>query len=470
LVPVYWVYASPAVTLKPRPAGQTRPLTRREEEVAGLVAEGLTNREIAARLFLSERTAESHVEQIRNKLGFHSRSQVAAWAALRPAPGSEPTPASIAAPRRVRRSNLVLAAAVLVAAAVAGGEYLSLLSAGGPVISTIAGATTLPAVNGNLIGDGGRAINAELNRPVGLDLGRDGSIYVADSGNGAVRRINAQGRITTVAGGGSNAYSAGAQGPDLQLSDIISVAAGSRGDVYFGSGGRFSAVGAGAGLYRLDADHSVHLLVPPYPQSPLRSVSGLATWKGVLFVADAIGNTVFRLAPDGTLDPYAGTGAAGRSGDGAASAGAQLNSPEGLAFDGQGNLYIADSANNRVRKVSAADRTINTVAGSSDLYGFDGDGGEATRARLFFPSAVTLDSRNGDLFIADTGNERVRRVSRGRISTVAGNGGAGFFGDGSPATAARLWGPSGLVMDSAGDLFIADTANHRIREIRGITG
>jgi DNA-binding CsgD family transcriptional regulator/sugar lactone lactonase YvrE len=462
------------VILKPRPSVPTRPLTRREEEVAGLVAEGLTNKEIAVRLFVSERTAESHVEQIRNKLGFHSRSQIAAWAVQR-----EATPATGATlhardrAARVRPSTLVLTAMVMVAAAVAFLEYTAIPPAdSGAVITTVAGVTKLPAFVGDLTGDGGAAAHAQLSRPVGLASGRDGLIYIADSLNNAVRRIDGQGMITTVVGGGQKANSEGAYGPDLKLQDVVSVAVGDHGEVFFSSGGDviWSQVGAGDGVYRLDVDLSVHELISPFPKGQVQSVGGLATWKGDVFVADTLGNAVFKLTPNGSLEPYAGTGKAGHSGDGAAAAGAQLKAPKGLAFDAGGNLYIADSANNRVRRVSATDRTISTVAGSSDLYGYDGDGGDATKAKLFFPSALAFDPRNDDLFISDTGNERVRRVSHGRISTIAGNGKAGWRGDGGPATAARLWGPGGLVVDSSGRLYIADTANHRIREVGGIAG
>jgi adhesin/invasin len=138
-------------------------------------------------------------------------------------------------------------------------------------------------------------------------------------------------------------------------------------------------------------------------------------------------------------------------------------------LDSIGNLYIADTGNNRIRRVDVASRVITTVAGSSDMYGYGGDGGPAGRAQLSLPFGVAVAS-NGDLYIADTGNNRVRRVDARThvMTTVAGTGRAGFAGDGAPAVAANLYGPSAVAVDSSGDLYIVESGNHCVRMIRGV--
>jgi DNA-binding beta-propeller fold protein YncE len=172
---------------------------------------------------------------------------------------------------------------------------------------------------------------------------------------------------------------------------------------------------------------------------------------------------VRRIAGDGTVGPFAGTGQPGFDGDAGPAVAAKLNYPQGVAVDGTGALYIADSGNHRVRKV-APDGTISTVAGTGDA-GFGGDGGAAALARLSCPRAVVVDSA-GVLYITDAGNHRVRKVAPdGTISTVAGTGDAGFGGDGGAATSAQLNSPYGLAVDDAGDLYIADCDNHRVRKV-----
>jgi sugar lactone lactonase YvrE len=136
-----------------------------------------------------------------------------------------------------------------------------------------------------------------------------------------------------------------------------------------------------------------------------------------------------------------------------------------LALDNKGSLYIADSGNNRIRRVDSVTGIITTVAGSSAAYGDTGDGGQATNARLALPAGVAISS-DGGLYIADTGNNRVRRVARnGVIAAAAGSGKPGFSGDGGAAAMAMLNGPSGLGLDKGGSLYIADTGNHRIRKV-----
>lgn len=182
--------------------------------------------------------------------------------------------------------------------------------------------------------------------------------------------------------------------------------------------------------------------------------------KGDLFIADTNNNVVREVSPSGVVTTIAGDGQQGYSGDGGAATSAELNTPTGIALDSNGNLYIADSGNNRIREVSNGN--ISTVAGNGTA-GYSGDGGPATSAELDMPSAVAVDSY-GNLYIADTDNQRIREVASGTISTAVGDGEQGFSGDGGPATNAALDTPTGVAVDASGNLYIADSHNNRIRE------
>ena len=181
-------------------------------------------------------------------------------------------------------------------------------------------------------------------------------------------------------------------------------------------------------------------------------------------------NCVFKVDVSGVLTRVAGNSARwGRSGDGGPATSAQLSHPSGVAVDGSGNLYIADTYNNVIRKVAAASGNIATVAGNG-TDGYSGDGGLATSAQLSFPAAVAVDA-SGNIYIADS-YERIRKVNAatGIITTVAGNGASGYSGDGGPATSAQLSGPTGVAVDAAGDIYIADYWNQRIRKVTAATG
>ena len=172
---------------------------------------------------------------------------------------------------------------------------------------------------------------------------------------------------------------------------------------------------------------------------------------------------VLSVQPGNTVRTLAGNGILGYSGDAAAANSAMLATPAAVAYDHAGNLYIADASNNVVRKVDAAG-TITTLAGSG-MQGFAGDGGPATAALLDTPTSIAVDAGN-NIYIADSHNQRVRMVNaQGVIGTVAGNGSAGYSGDGGPATSASLFQPEAVAVDAAGNLYIADTGNYRIRKI-----
>ena len=266
-------------------------------------------------------------------------------------------------------------------------------------------------------GDGGPATAAELNDPDGVAVDSAGDLFIADTGNNVIREVvKATGDIITVAGNGTAGYS--------------------------GDGG-------------------------PATAAELDSPRGVAVdAAGDLFIADT-GNNVIRevVKATGDIITVAGNGTAGYSGDGGPATAAELNGPNGVAVDSAGDLFIADANNNVIREVVKATGDIITVAGNGTA-GYSGDGGPATAAELNDPIGVAVDSA-GDLFIADTDNNVIREVVKatGDIITVAGNGTAGYSGDDGPATAAELDDPSRVAVDSAGDLFIADTGNNVVREI-----
>ncbi|MGA2213331.1 MAG: hypothetical protein ABSH31_08665, partial [Bryobacteraceae bacterium] len=186
---------------------------------------------------------------------------------------------------------------------------------------------------------------------------------------------------------------------------------------------------------------------------------------GNIYVADAAANRVRIIASDGTIQTFAGTGVAGFSGDGGPAAAAQLNQPYGLAFDTDGNLYIADLGNARVRKVSVAG-VIETIAGGGAFPAANqGQGGPATSAQLMQPRNVTL-TPDGYLYIADFGANQVYGVGgNGMLTLVAGTGVAGFAGDTTSALLAQLNAPAGLAVDPSGALYIADSGNSRVRKV-----
>lgn len=183
------------------------------------------------------------------------------------------------------------------------------------------------------------------------------------------------------------------------------------------------------------------------------AVTGAASAQGILTVT-----------PSRSVAITAGTGAVGLTGNGRPAASATVAAPGALAFDAQGNLYFADTLNHVVREVSSAG--VITVVAGAGIEGYGGDGAAATAAYLDTPTGVAVDT-SGNLYIADSHNHRIREVSGGVISTIAGTGVPGFAGDGAAATAAQLWDPMGVAVDSNGNVYIADTNNHRIRKISG---
>jgi sugar lactone lactonase YvrE len=180
---------------------------------------------------------------------------------------------------------------------------------------------------------------------------------------------------------------------------------------------------------------------------------------GNLYIADAWNYRVRRVS-NGSITTVAGNGTPGHSGDNGPATSAQMGRPRGVAVDASGNLYIVDDSN-FVRKV--ANGVITTIAGTGNSD-FKGDNGPATSAAFWSPGGIAVDAA-GNLYIADTTNNRIRRISNGVITTVAGNGTSGFSGDNGPATSAQLSNPYGVAVDTLGNLYIADTNNSCIRKV-----
>jgi sugar lactone lactonase YvrE len=333
----------------------------------------------------------------------------------------------------------------------------------------------ITTVAGGFIGDGGPATSASLNGPLGVAVDASGNLFITDRLNHRVRRVDAAtGIITTVAGDGGSGFSGdGGPATSASLSFPEGVAVDASGNLFIADAGNSrigrvdaatgiitTVAGVGAGGFSGDGG--------PATSASLFFPEGVAVDAlGNLFIADTSNNRVRRVdAATGIITTVAGDGASGFSGDGGPATSASLNSPRGVAVDASGNLFIADFSNDRVRRVDAVTGTITTVAG-----GVFGDGGPATGASLNRPFEVAADG-SGNLLIADFSNNRVRRVdaATGIITTVAGDGAFGFSGDGGPATSASLGFPSGVAVDSSGNLFIADFSNRRIRRVDAATG
>lgn len=316
-------------------------------------------------------------------------------------------------------------------------------------------------------GDGGLATAARLNFSYGLAVDGAGNLYISDSSNHRIRRVDASGIITTVAGTGTAGYG-GDGGPAVaaQLNEPRGIAVDTAGNLYIadlnnhrirrvGTGGTITTVaGTGAAGYSGDGGAATAAL--------LNSPFGVAVdASGRLHIADSANYRIRRVETNGTIATEAGTGTSGYGGDNGPALAAQFQFIFGIAQDGAGNLYLADGNNHRVRRV-AANGTMTTVAGVG-ISGFSGDGGAATAAQLNFPTGMAIDTA-GMLYIADAGNNRVRQVTAGgTVTTLAGSGASGYGGDGGPASTAQLQFPFAVVLASRSRLQVADSANFRTR-------
>jgi uncharacterized protein (TIGR03437 family) len=325
-----------------------------------------------------------------------------------------------------------------------------------------AGVITTFAGNGHRFfsGDGRDAISASFNSPRAVAVDANGNVYIADWANDRVRMVSANGVITTVAGNGLDNPTT--QADDGKVATQVSL---------------FRPTGVAvdaAGNLLVAGDFFIRKITPTGIINSLPSPSlvpcsgdtvGVAVGaNGNLFVTNLC-SIVVKIDPSGFAVIVAGSSRTGFSGDGGAAISASLRNPSGVAADANNNLFIADTGNNRVRRISSG--IIQTYAGNGGLR-FGGDGGDARFAYLSSPRGVAA-SATGELLIADTGNNRIRQVSTtGTITTVAGTGAFFFSGDGGPAPAATLASPYGVAVDSKGSLYIADAANSRVRKVNPV--
>jgi sugar lactone lactonase YvrE len=342
----------------------------------------------------------------------------------------------------------------------------------GGVLWTVAGNGTF-----GFSGDGGPATSAQLDRPSGVAVDAAGNLLIADSNNNRIRRVDGTtGIITTVAGNGTVGFSGdGGPATSTSLDGPASVAVDAAGNLLIVSNQRIRRVDGTTGIITTVAGNGTVGFSGdggPATSASLFNPSGVAVDSaGNLLIADSSNKRIRRLdGTTGIITTVAGNGTGGPSGDGGPATSASLVNPSGVAVDAAGNLLIADSYGNRIRRVDGTTGIITTVAGDG-TFGFSGDGGPATSASLFYPASVAFDAA-GNPLIADSDNNRIRRVdgTTGIITTVAGNGTVGFSGDGGPATGASLYFPAGVAVDAAGNLFIAEESNQRIRRVDGTTG
>jgi uncharacterized protein (TIGR03437 family) len=339
------------------------------------------------------------------------------------------------------------------------------------------GTLTLVAGNGRASygGDGGPAIRASLNDPEGLAFDAAGNLYIADAQNNRVRIVDTKGVINTFAGSGATTFGGGPrsfndEGPAVQglLHLPTGVAVDKSGNVFIAD--------TGDNLIRkVTTDGIIHTFAGDSYPGYFDKIDGTAVdsefnkptdvafdGAGNLYVADSNNNVIRKISADGNaISTFAGTSAAGYTGDNADATKANLVAPISIAFDKSGNLFILQNSDGRIRKVDTKN-VITTVAGSG-VPGF-ADGSDATKAQFNSPTGIAVDS-SGNLYIADASNLRIRKIAGSTVSTIAGNGVLAYSGDNGPATAAQLSSPQGVAADAQGNVYIADTLNNAVRKV-----
>jgi uncharacterized protein (TIGR03437 family) len=342
--------------------------------------------------------------------------------------------------------------------------------ASGQTITTFAGNGTA-----GFSGDGGQAGQAAINNVVGLAADSSGNIYLADQNNNRVRKVSTTGVITTIAGTATGGFSGdGGLATQAALNTPTGVCVAPSGDVYVNDEGnhRVRKIAAATGIITTVAGSGSAVpsgdggqAISAGMQIAIRCAVDSS---GNLYIVDqgASANVIRKVDANGIITLYAGAyGGTSFSGDGGLATKATMFNLTADAFDASGNLFLTDQGDQRIRRVDTTG-IITTVAGSGTA-GYSGDGGVATAAQLNFPGETAIDSA-GNLFILDTVNQRVRKVSGGMISTVAGTGTQGFAGDGGPPLQAQFNNPFPMTIDPAGNLYIGDNGNNRIRKITGV--
>lgn len=339
------------------------------------------------------------------------------------------------------------------------------------IISTIAGG------NGTgFYGDGGTPDTCWFHNPLDISIDAAGNIYISDVNNFRVRKITkSTGIITTIAGNGIDTFSTDEVSATSTGINPAGIFADATGNVYIADvtnnrvrkvdavTGKITTI-AGNGQQGYSGDTSLAINEKLYWPTDVYMDNA-----GNLYIADYGNHRVRKVnATTGMMSTIAGNGIAGYAGDGGPATSAQLNAPGFVCTDQSGNVYISDINNNVIRKVDAATGNISTVAGN-DTAGFSGDGGLAVNAKLLNPAGIFV-SHSGDLYIADENNDRIRKVSGGYISTIAGGGTGTTIGDGNLSTNALLSAPAGIYVDTFGALYIADMSHQRIRYVAKPSG
>ncbi|MCF8450644.1 MAG: T9SS type A sorting domain-containing protein [Taibaiella sp.] len=330
-------------------------------------------------------------------------------------------------------------------------------------ITTVAGTGTF-----GYSGDGGPATAARIWLPAGLAFDANGNMYSTDYGGYKVRKTNSTGIITLVAGLTAGGGGDGGPAALAQLRDPKKLAFDMNGNLYI-------ADDYGEVVRKVDTTGIISRYAGNYSggfsgDGGQASAAQLSMPSGVscdtfgnLYISDAGNACIRKVAPDGTISTIAGKNGHGYGGDGGLATAAKLWGIQGIFAAANGDLYIVDGSNNRIRKINTSG-IITTVAGNGTA-GYSGDGGSALLAELKSPYGITFDT-SGNMYLADYGNHCIRKVSKtGIISTVAGNATQGYSGDGGAAVLAQLNNPTDVAIDGNGDLFIADFGNHRIRKV-----
>ena len=328
-------------------------------------------------------------------------------------------------------------------------------------------------------GDSGKALNCEIHWPEAVALDDSNNFYIADADNNVIRKVyGATGKIATIVGTGFEAGDGlggfgGDGGPATaaQLSYPSGIAVEPLGNIFIvdqrnnrirkvDNTGNINTI-AGSGFQGYSGDGGAATNAALY--HPTR-VTLDAT--GNLYIADSGNNRIRKVDATGTITTIAGNGTQGSTGDGEPAISAELFDPMDMAVDGSGNVYIADYVNNRIRKVDGSGN-MSTFAGIG-IAGWAGDSAAATNANIYEPSGIVIDAA-GNIYFSDLANGRVRKVDpTGMITTYVGDGRPTFGGDNGPATDASLWFPEGLAIDARGQLYIADKANNRIRLVTSV--
>jgi trimeric autotransporter adhesin len=335
---------------------------------------------------------------------------------------------------------------------------------------TPAGIITTVAGGGNG-GDGSLATQAGLSGPAGVVLDKSGNLYMVDYGDNRVRMVSAStGIISTIAGTGALGFS-GDGGPAINATFVNpnSIAIDASGNLYIGDtySGRIRKFFPGGIITTVAGGGSSLGDNGPATQAQLNVPLGVAVdASGNLYIADSLNERVRRVGVNGIITTIAGTGQAGFSGDGGPATAALFSNPVGVALDASGNVYVADLDNNRIRRVVQGG-PVTTIAGTTTSVG---DGGPSTQARLVYPRGAAVDS-SGNLYIADSLANRVRKVTpSGIITTLAGTGQTGSGGDNGPGALAVLNNPTAVAVDPGGNVYIGDSNNNVIRRVNTSTG